>query len=311
MAALSISFIVGVIGNIISILVFLSPITTFRGIVKKKATENFKGIPYICTLLSTSLWTYYGLLKPDGMLIVTVNGAGAVLQVIYVTLFIIYAPRDSKIKHLKLVGILNVGFYGAVVLITLLATHGSLRLTIVGFICAGVTLGMYGAPLGAMKNVVVTKSVEYMPFMLTFFLFLNGGIWSVYSLLIKDFFIGVPNAIGFVLGSVQLIMYIIYNNKSKAKKLPLEKLEEEGAAHLVHGTVEMDKYNEDMKIKKERSLNKIWSLPKPTVLRQLSLQKIVKLHSTNVDSLPLSTEDDDDVENQNRNLVNNIKHLPR
>ncbi|KAI3896826.1 hypothetical protein MKX03_028332 [Papaver bracteatum] len=161
------------------------------------------------------------------------------------------------------------------------------------------------------KNVVVTKSVEYMPFMLTFFLFLNGGIWSVYSLLIKDFFIGVPNAIGFVLGSVQLIMYIIYNNKSKAKKLSMEKLEEEGAAHLVHGTVEMDKYNEEMKIKKERSLNKIWSLPKPTVLRQLSLQKIVKVHSTNVDSLPLSTEDDDDVENQNQNLVNNIKHLPR
>ncbi|KAI3936387.1 hypothetical protein MKW98_000661 [Papaver atlanticum] len=310
MAALSISFIVGVIGNIISILVFLSPITTFRGIVKKKATENFKGLPYICTLLSTSLWTYYGLLKPGGILIVTVNGAGAILQVIYVTLYIIYAPRDSKIKHLKLAGILNVGFYGAVLLITLLATHGSLRLTVVGFICAGFTLGMYGAPLGAMKNVVVTKSVEYMPFMLTFFLFLNGGIWSVYSLLIKDFFIGVPNAIGFGLGSVQLIMYIIYNNKSKAKKLSMVKLEEEGSAHLVHGTVEMDKYNEEMKIKKERSLHKIWSLPKPTVLRQLSLQKIVKSHSMNVDSLPLSTEDDD-VENQNQNLVNNIKHLPR
>ncbi|XP_026453758.1 bidirectional sugar transporter SWEET17-like [Papaver somniferum] len=310
MAALSISFIVGVIGNIISILVFLSPITTFRGIVKKKATENFKGIPYICTLLSTSLWAYYGLLKPDGMLIVTVNGAGAVLQVIYVTLFIIYAPRDSKIKHLKLVGILNVGFYGAVLLITLLATHGSLRLTVVGFICAGFTLGMYGAPLGAMKNVVVTKSVEYMPFMLTFFLFLNGGIWSVYSLLIKDFFIGVPNAIGFVLGSVQLIMYIIYNNKSKAKKLAMEKLKEEGSAHLVNGAVKMNKYNEEMMMKKERSLNKGWSLPTPTVLRQLSLQKIVKSLSANVDFLPLSTGDDD-VENQNRNLVNNIKHLPR
>ncbi|KAI3968522.1 hypothetical protein MKX01_007832 [Papaver californicum] len=302
MAALTINFIVGVIGNIISILVFLSPITTFRGIVKKKATENFKGIPYICTLLSTSLWTYYGLLKPGGMLIVTVNGAGAILQVIYVTLFIIYAPKDSKIKHLKLAGFLNIGFYGAVLLVTLLATHGSLRLTVVGFICAGLTLGMYGAPLGAMKNVVTTKSVEYMPFMLTFFLFLNGGIWSVYSVLVKDFFIGVPNVIGFVLGSVQLIMYIIYNNKAKSKKLSMEKVEEEGTAHLVQGTVEMAKYNEEMMKKKERSLNTGWNLPKATVLRQLSLQKIVKSHSMNVDSLPLSTEDDD---------VNNIKHLPR
>ncbi|KAI3896825.1 hypothetical protein MKX03_028331, partial [Papaver bracteatum] len=148
------------------------------------------------------------------------------------------------------------------------------------------------------KNVIATKSVQYMPFMLTFFLFLNGGIWSVYSVLVNDFFIGVPNVIGFVLGSVQLIMYVIYNNKSKAKKLSMEKLEEEGSAHLVQGTVEMGKYNEDMMMKKERSLNKGWSLPKPTVLRQLSLQKIVKSHSMNVDSLPLSTEDAEDIENQ-------------
>ncbi|KAI3968123.1 hypothetical protein MKW92_027327 [Papaver armeniacum] len=257
MAAPTICFIIGVIGNIVCMLVFLSPITTFKIIVKKKSTENFKGIPYICTLLSTSLWTYYGLLKPDGMLIITVNGAGAILQAIYVTLFIIYAPKDSKITHLKLVGILNVGFCGAVLLITLLATHGSLRLTIVGFICAGVTLGMYGAPLGAMKNVIATKSVEYMPFMLTFFLFLNGGVWCVYSVLIKDFFLGVPSVIGFVLGSVQLIIYVIYNNKSKSKKLSMEKLEEEGSADLVHGAVEMDKYNKEMMMTtKERSLNK-------------------------------------------------------
>ncbi|KAI3896830.1 hypothetical protein MKX03_028336, partial [Papaver bracteatum] len=120
------------------------------------------------------------------------------------------------------------------------------------------------------KNVIATKSVKYMPFWLSFFLFLNGGVWSVYSILVKDFFIGVPNAIGFVLGSVQLIMYIIYNKKSKSKKLSMEKLEEEGSADLVHGAVEMHKYNEEMMMKKERSLKEGASLPKPTVLKQLS-----------------------------------------
>ncbi|KAI3936383.1 hypothetical protein MKW98_000657 [Papaver atlanticum] len=297
MAVASLSFIVGILGNIISILVFLSPITTFKRIVKKKSTENFKGIPYISTLLSTSLWTYYGLLKPGGMLIVTVNGAGAILQAIYVTLFIIYAPKDSKVKHLKLAGIFNVGFYTTVVLITFLATHGGVRLTVVGFLCAGLTLGMYASPLVSMRNVIKTKSVEYMPFSLSFFLFLNGGVWSVYSVLVKDFFIGVPNAIGFVLGSTQLIVYTIYKNKATEKSM--DKLEEEGSTHLVHGTVEMGTYDKEMK--KERSLNKMWSLPKPTVSRQLSFQKIItKSHSMNVNSLPLS----DDIENQAENLVN-------
>ncbi|RZC94382.1 hypothetical protein C5167_035889 [Papaver somniferum] len=83
--------------------------TSFKSIVKKKSTENFNGMSYICTLLSTSLWTYYGLLKHDGMLTITINVAGAILQAIYVILFIIYAPKNSKVKHLKLAGILNLG----------------------------------------------------------------------------------------------------------------------------------------------------------------------------------------------------------
>jgi len=39
--------------------------------------------------------------------------------------------------------------------------------------------------------VVTTKSVEYMPFLLSFFSFLNGGIWTFYAVLVKDFFVGV------------------------------------------------------------------------------------------------------------------------
>lgn len=69
---------------------------TFWGVVKKKSTENYKGIPYITTLLSTSLWTFYGLIKPD-ILVVSVNGVGAIFQFIYVTLFLIYAPKDTKV----------------------------------------------------------------------------------------------------------------------------------------------------------------------------------------------------------------------
>lgn len=41
------------------------------------------------------------------------------------------------------------------------------------------------------KTVVVTKSVEYMPFLLSFILFINGAVWTVYAVLTKDLFIGV------------------------------------------------------------------------------------------------------------------------
>lgn len=41
------------------------------------------------------------------------------------------------------------------------------------------------------RMVIKTKSVEFMPFSLSFFLFLNGGVWSAYAALVKDYFIGV------------------------------------------------------------------------------------------------------------------------
>lgn len=124
---------------------------TFWGVVKKKSTENYKGIPYITTLLSTSLWTFYGLIKPD-ILVVSVNGVGAIFQFIYVTLFLIYAPKDTKVTMAKLVAILNVGFLGVVIVVALLAIHGNLRITFVGILCAALTIGMYAAPLSAMVS---------------------------------------------------------------------------------------------------------------------------------------------------------------
>ncbi|KAJ6762645.1 BIDIRECTIONAL SUGAR TRANSPORTER SWEET16 [Salix purpurea] len=249
---------------------------TFWGVVKKKSTENYKGVPYIITLLSTSLWTFYGIIKPDG-LVVSVNGVGAIFQFIYATLFLIYAPKNTKIMMAKLVAILNVGFLGAVIVVALVAIHGNLRITFVGILCAALTIGMYAAPLSAMKRVVRTKSVEYMPFLLSFFLFLNGGVWSVYSVLVKDFYIGVPNAVGFVLGSAQLILYLMYKNKSASAKTTTA-MEEDGS---VHRDKDDEDDGDDAGISKNRSLSEGKSLPKPSDNREYSLQKIMKTLSLN------------------------------
>ena len=82
---------------------------TFLRIMRKKSTEDFNSLPYICTLLSTSLWTYYGLIKPGQLLISTINGAGALMETalmetVYVILFRIYAPKGTKASiHLQAV----------------------------------------------------------------------------------------------------------------------------------------------------------------------------------------------------------------
>uniref|UniRef100_A0A5B7BQG6 Bidirectional sugar transporter SWEET n=1 Tax=Davidia involucrata TaxID=16924 RepID=A0A5B7BQG6_DAVIN len=215
----SLSFFVGVIGNIISVLVFLSPIGTFWRIVKHRSTEDFDSLPYICTLLNSSLWTYYGITKPGGFLVATVNGFGFIVETIYVALFLIFAPANMRAKTTILVAILDVGFLAAAVVVTQLALQGDVRIDAIGFVCAGLNIVMYGSPLAAMRTVVTTKSVEYMPFFLSFFLFLNGGVWVFYALLVHDYFLAVPNGTGFILGTAQLVLYAIYRNAKPSKAI--------------------------------------------------------------------------------------------
>jgi len=204
--------IIGIIGNIISVLVFVSPIPTFWRIVRTRSTEEFEPAPYVLTLLNSLLWFYYGITKPDGLLIATVNGFGAVMETIYVALFLVYAAdHATRVKAAKLVITLDIGFFGFIFATTTFAIGGlDMKILIIGLICACLNVFMYGSPLAAVRTVISSKSVEYMPFFLSFFLFLNGGVWATYALLDRDVFLGIPNGIGFFLGGIQLIIYATY-----------------------------------------------------------------------------------------------------
>ncbi|MCD7455816.1 hypothetical protein HAX54_029739 [Datura stramonium] len=215
----NLTFIIGVIGNIISILMFLSPVETFKRIVKNRSTEDFDSLPYICTLLNSSLWTYYGIIKPGSYLVSTVNGFGVIVETIYIALFLRFAHQKLRNKTAILVGVLNVGILATTLLLAQFLLHGQMRINVIGFLSTGLNIIMYSSPLGVMKMVVTTKSVEYMPFLLSVFLFLNGGVWTLYAVLVSDWFLGVPNGMGLFLGAVQLVVYAIYRNPNSSKQI--------------------------------------------------------------------------------------------
>ncbi|RZC60551.1 hypothetical protein C5167_022295 [Papaver somniferum] len=155
------AFIFGILGNIVSIMVCLAPLPTFYRIYKKKATEGFQSIPYVVSLFSAMLWIYYAVLKTDAFLLITINSIGCVIETIYITIFLIYAPKNAR------------------------------------------------------RLVIKTKSVEFMPFSLSFFLTLSAILWFSYGLLLKDLYVALPNVAGFVFGVLQMLMYAIYKNKKQ------------------------------------------------------------------------------------------------
>ncbi|KAI5070621.1 hypothetical protein GOP47_0014964 [Adiantum capillus-veneris] len=211
--------VVGVIGNAISIMVFLAPLPTFFSIVKRRDTKSFSAVPYIVCLFSQMLWLYYGVLNPKGLLLVTISSVGCGFETSYLIIYLVFATKPQKVYNFKLLGISLLSFL-CIFLSTLFGAKGHKRLTIVGLLGCINSICMYAAPLGVMKQVIATRSVEFMPFFLSFSLFLCGGIWSAYALIVKDLFIGVPNGIGLLLGTIQLVLYLMFfDRKPKQAKL--------------------------------------------------------------------------------------------
>ncbi|KAF8387907.1 hypothetical protein HHK36_026569 [Tetracentron sinense] len=209
------AFVFGILGNIVSFMVYLAPLPTYYRIYKRKSTEGFQSLPYAVALFSAMLLLYYAFLKTNGLMLITINSIGCVIEATYLIMYLVYAPKMAKIFTVKLLFLLNVGLYGLIILFTFLLSEGSRRVSIVGWICAVFSVTVFAAPLSIMGLVIRTKSVEYMPFLLSFFLTLCAIMWFFYGLLIKDFYIALPNVLGFAFGIAQMILYIIYKDTKK------------------------------------------------------------------------------------------------
>ncbi|MED6156438.1 hypothetical protein PIB30_014403 [Stylosanthes scabra] len=176
-------------------------------------------------------------------------------------------------KTAHYVGVVDVGFPATVISVTVLVLDGSIQLTVLGMLCSALTVLMYASPLLAMRTVIKTKSVEYMPFLLSLFMFLNAGAWALYSLLLRDFYIGIPNFVGLVLGSAQLTVYLMYKEKACGKGNMVSAMEM-GAYECEEGASKMKK---NIKVTTDKGLKRVKSLPQPTTLnRQETIERVLK-----------------------------------
>lgn len=216
---------------------------TFYKIIKKKSTDGFQSIPYVVALFSSMIWIYYATLKTNATLLITINVVGCVIETLYISIYIAYAPKNIKVfnLHPKIVDcFMNeersqfwtnfvtqfwtnfVGFW-VIALTTHYLAEGPTRAQILGWICLVISVSVFVAPLSIMvhnlkpnflhmvelvewcdsnkldliflyamqKTVIRTKSVEFMPFGLSFFLSLSAVMWFFYGLLKKDIYVAV------------------------------------------------------------------------------------------------------------------------
>ncbi|KAK5836905.1 hypothetical protein PVK06_012710 [Gossypium arboreum] len=201
---------------------------TFCRIYKKKSTESFQSLPYQVALFSCMLWLYYALIKKGAFLLITINSFGCVVETIYISMFWAYASKNSRMSAMKLFISMNLGLFSFILILTHFLLKSSIRIQVLGWICVAISVSVFAAPLNIMARVIRTKSVEFMPFTLSFFLTLSAVMWFAYGLFIKDLCVALPNVLGFFLGMLQMLLYAIYRHSEKVnieeKKLPAEQM---------------------------------------------------------------------------------------
>ncbi|KAL5747744.1 hypothetical protein ACOSP7_024761 [Xanthoceras sorbifolium] len=213
--------VVGVLGNIISLFLFLSPVPTFVRIVKKRSVEQFSPAPYLVTLVNCSVWVLFGLpmVHPHSILVVTINGTGTAIELVYIALFLFYSNNKKQRLRVFLALLVELIFIALVTILVLTLLHTTKqRSMVVGIICILFNVMMYASPLAVMKLVITTKSVEYMPFFLSLASFGNGVAWFTYAFLPFDEFIIIPNGLGTVFSMGQLILYACYYKSTQRIK---------------------------------------------------------------------------------------------
>ncbi|XP_070663378.1 bidirectional sugar transporter SWEET1-like isoform X4 [Malus domestica] len=141
----------GVLGNGTAFFLFLSPTITFKRIMRKKCTEQFSGIPYVMTMLNCLLYAWYGLpfVSANNFLVSTVNGTGAAMELIYVLVFIIFAPKRERAKILGLFTAV-LALFSAVALVSLFALHDKTRKLFCGLAATVFAIIMFSSPLSIM-----------------------------------------------------------------------------------------------------------------------------------------------------------------
>ncbi|KAM0981883.1 hypothetical protein ACFX2A_015169 [Malus domestica] len=210
--------VVGIMGNFIALTLFLSPVQTFVRIWKKGSVEQYSPVPYLATLFNCMAWALYGfpMVHPHSILLLTINTTAVFIELSFVIIFLIYASDKKQRLRVFLVLLSELVFMVLLAFLVIKLAHTySKRSLIVGLVCVLGNIVMYASPLSVMKLVITTKSVEYMPFFLSLFTFLNSVAWFTYAQFRFDIYLTIPNGLGLIFGSAQLLLYATYYKNTK------------------------------------------------------------------------------------------------
>ena len=198
-------------GTVAGIAMALAPVPTMKTILDTKSLGDFSAFPYIATLCQCVLWITYAVVTPGKTALIPVNVFVSIVELSYCIIFIKFVTATNRNDLLRTLSYPTIATIVGIT-VSLISPSPSKFL---GFFAVISNIVMYAAPLAIVKTVIETKSVKYMPFLLSFMGTIASLVWSAWALSARDAFVLVPNVLGAMLGLIQLAVYFKFRNRNE------------------------------------------------------------------------------------------------
>ncbi|CAN9513603.1 unnamed protein product [Ophioblennius macclurei] len=183
---------------------FSTGLTDLKKMRETKSTDNIQFLPFLTTCLNNLGWLYYGILKKD-QTIVLVNTIGALLQILYIIMYLLYTKqkRQMTMRTLVAASVLFCGWF----YFTMALPKGQSQLDQLGLTCSVVTVSMYLSPLADLVGIVRSGNVQCLSFPLTVATFFTSTSWVLYGLQLVDYYVVVPNTPGIATSLIRFYLF--------------------------------------------------------------------------------------------------------
>jgi len=210
--------VVQILATVSTIFLFLVPYKSIRIIELNKSIGETPWQPLAAQLLNCSLWLLYGILRND-LLIMGVNATGLASVLYFLSIYCKYTTFTPFITKVAIAVLVLLGL----ALTASLTLPSLIVIRYLGLIASAFSVLMFGSPLVKVFTVIKTGNTALMPAYLSTTGAVCSGSWAFYGYLINDAYVWFPNAIGFTLSLIQLLvlMYFGINKKKALMELPL------------------------------------------------------------------------------------------
>ncbi|ETO67578.1 hypothetical protein F442_15365 [Phytophthora nicotianae P10297] len=208
-----------------SLALYVSPWPEFRRIERRRSCGDVSLLPVVMLFCNAFMWCVYGCVADSIFPLVVVNAFGVCTSLIFSAIYMRWGSTEQRIYARRL----WVGAGTAMLLATTYAVLGLRGATgqhpvdvvaTLGLVCVTCNVSLFASPLETVGTVIRTKSAASLPIELCVANLVAGALWSALAIEQNDMFVLTPNALGTLLGILQVALYLVYPPRLQAVLRP-------------------------------------------------------------------------------------------